>query len=213
MKIKCLLSIFLLANFFTCFGMSKLYKSRVRPFSSMYPFAMQNEFYKFIDQSEEKLLVAIFTFCDKQAARKLVLAQARGVDVRIVMQQPVNTSPVLRMLKSFKIPTAVFKSNSAGAIMHNKYMVSDGKRVWLGSMNFTDPAYKINFESAVTLHSYALAQYFSKDFKVIEQRIRQQQKAEQVRINQFRANMRKERDRCMRMVLAYRLLQKEKLKK
>lgn len=144
--------------------LSATFKARCIPFSSTIKGAMKSKVYDLIDTSQKSLLVSMFTFTDNEAARKLALAKARGVKVQVIMDQSSSGTKYLikNILEQCNVPTYIFKKSNA--INHNKYMIVDGKKVWVSSMNWTDAAYHRNCETGVLLYSRAIASYYAIDF-------------------------------------------------
>lgn len=53
----------------------------------------------------------------------------------------------------------------SGQLMHDKYVVVDGRRVWTGSTNFTDDAWTRQENNVVRIDSTALGAAFERDFE------------------------------------------------
>lgn len=51
-----------------------------------------------------------------------------------------------------------------GHLMHSKYIVADGCRIWMGSANFTTDAWSIQDNNIVILESAGIARYYETDF-------------------------------------------------
>ena len=52
-----------------------------------------------------------------------------------------------------------------GTLMHHKYIVIDGQRVWTGSMNWTEDSFTLQENCIVTVESPALAAAYLRDFE------------------------------------------------
>jgi len=52
-----------------------------------------------------------------------------------------------------------------GTLMHHKYVVIDGERVWTGSMNWTEDSFALQENCIVTLASQAVAAAYLRDFE------------------------------------------------
>ncbi|MFA5999328.1 MAG: phospholipase D-like domain-containing protein [Candidatus Babeliales bacterium] len=184
---------FLLALLFDITVLSMPFKARCAPFSSAQKNLMKETVFDLIDNAKKSLLVSMFTFTDKQAARKLSLAKARGVRVRVVMDHASSSKKyfIKDILEEFDIPTSVYKKSDA--INHNKYVVVDDNKVWMSSMNWTDAAYHRNCESGILLYSRAIASFYEKDFKHTETLIKHQYKNEIAERKKFLKEMAAER--------------------
>jgi phosphatidylserine/phosphatidylglycerophosphate/cardiolipin synthase-like enzyme len=181
-----------------------MYRARCIPFSSMDRVAMKQKFYDLLDNSKATLLVSIFTFVDKEVARKLALARARGVKVKVVMD---NSSVrglygIKDLLEEFDVPTLIYKSSDS--INHNKYVIADGEKSWISSMNFTKPAYTKNRESAVLVDSRAVARFYTKDFKETCKAIVLQNEKERVKKAKFEKDLAMERKKHLEQMRAWR---------
>jgi phosphatidylserine/phosphatidylglycerophosphate/cardiolipin synthase-like enzyme len=108
-------------------------------------------------------------------AAALINAKSRGVRVRVICENDNrNTSP-LNTLASSGIPviTDVFDAVNAGVgLMHNKFMVIDGRSgapesvwVWTGSWNPTDPGTSSDYQNAVEVQDAALARAYTLEFE------------------------------------------------
>jgi len=59
-----------------------------------------------------------------------------------------------------------------GTLMHHKYVVIDGERVWTGSMNWTQDSFSLQENCIVTLASQAVAAAYLRDFEDLWKRPR-----------------------------------------
>ncbi|MCX5923872.1 MAG: phospholipase D-like domain-containing protein [Candidatus Dependentiae bacterium] len=177
-----------------------MFKARCSPFSSAQKNEMREAVYDLIDGAKKSLLVSMFTFTDKQAARKLSLAKARGVDVRVIIDHVSSGKKYLikDMLEEFEVSILVF--NKSNAMNHNKYVVADNDKTWISSMNWTDSAYHKNCESGVLLYSKAVASFYANDFKHTQKLIKNQREHEN-----------NERKECLRLLSIERKKYKEAL--
>lgn len=100
----------------------------------------------------------------------LVAAKARGVTVRIVTDSDSWESP-----QDSALPAPPFKTlqdagisvvhDQRSAIMHDKFVVVDGRDVWTGSFNLTENAAFKQNNNAVRIASTAIAANFEAEFE------------------------------------------------
>ncbi|MBP6892225.1 phospholipase D family protein [Candidatus Babeliales bacterium] len=157
-----------------------MYRANCTPFASVQRKKMKSVFYGLIDTAKVSIFVSIFTIVDKEVARKLALAKARGVKVKVIMDAASdrNGYGIKELLEEFKIPTLIYKTSCG--INHNKYLIVDDKKSWISSMNFTNPAYDKNRESAVLIYSQPVATFFKTDFQEICKKIQEQVRLERL---------------------------------
>jgi phosphatidylserine/phosphatidylglycerophosphate/cardiolipin synthase-like enzyme len=102
-----------------------------------------------IQGARQSIRVAAYSFTSKDIARALVDAHKRGVDVRAVLDDSQKSERYTgaTFLANAGIPT---RTSSRYAIMHNKFLVVDGKHVQTGSFNYTS-ARERNAENVIVL--------------------------------------------------------------
>ena len=118
-----------------------------------------------IDQVENTLDIAVFDLDSPTIAQAIRAAHERGVSARIVAdnQHGVNNpdSDMLLDLRAAGIPVV---DDGRSALMHNKFMILDGRTVWTGSMNYTvNGAYRHN-NNALVIHDPQAAAIFQAEF-------------------------------------------------
>ncbi len=106
-----------------------------------------------IRESKKSIHLAAYSFTSKPIAQALVEAHKRGVEVRAVLDKSNAPRKKQRysgaqFLANMGVPTRI---NSRYAIMHNKFMVIDGRAVQTGSFNYTNAAAHNNAENVVYL--------------------------------------------------------------
>lgn len=116
-----------------------------------------------IDDAEESIDCAIYTFTSREIAQALVRAHNRGVQVRVIMDrnQAAEGYAKKRYLSKKGISVRV---HIGDGIMHNKFMVVDTAIVLTGSYNWTSSANRWNYENIVIIKSPALAKVFEEQF-------------------------------------------------
>lgn len=97
----------------------------------------------YIHQTRQSIDVCAFELDNKIIVEALIRAVQRGVRVRLVTETNYLQETGVAALKAVGVP--IVDDGRDGALMHNKFMVFDGKSIWTGSMNFTENcAYKNN---------------------------------------------------------------------
>ena len=115
-----------------------------------------------LDAAQATIDVAIFEFDLQVIADALIRAQARGVRVRLVTDTDSLESPVIQDLQTLGIPVV---DDRRDPLMHNKFVVIDGRTVWTGSMNFTESEAYRNNNNVIAIESEALAENYTREFE------------------------------------------------
>jgi phosphatidylserine/phosphatidylglycerophosphate/cardiolipin synthase-like enzyme len=109
--------------------------------------------------------IAAFELNSEPIYQAILAAYRRGVTVRIVTDDDHglhdNKNAALRELKAAGLPVVV---DSRSGLMHNKFMILDGKTVWTGSWNYTVNGSYRNNNNAFVMHSAAAASAYSAEF-------------------------------------------------
>lgn len=118
-----------------------------------------------IQQTRNKLDVAAFEMNSEPIAEAILEAHQRGVAVRIVTDDDHGlndeANEALRHLQAAGVPVV---DDGRSGLMHNKYMILDGRAVWSGSWNYTvNGAYRNN-NNVVVLESERAAAAFQAEF-------------------------------------------------
>ena len=122
----------------------------------------------FVDAAQRSVDAAVYDFDLQNVASAFARAKQRGVLVRFVTDTDTWTSTnsevqaTWRIVKQAEIPLV---DDQKGAIMHHKFMVVDGQRVWTGSWNWTiGDTYRLN-NHAVEIDSPELAANYTAEFE------------------------------------------------
>ena len=130
----------------------------------------------FIGQASRTIDVAIYDFHARAGASAgvadaLEAAAARGVQVRVAFNQerdtsrshtvPMRSDP--ETIDGLEVPTRAV--HDEGALMHHKYVVVDGHRVWTGSTNWTDDAFAREENAIVRIDSAEIATAYARNFE------------------------------------------------
>jgi phosphatidylserine/phosphatidylglycerophosphate/cardiolipin synthase-like enzyme len=104
-----------------------------------------------IGEAKQTVRVAAYSFTSLPIGDALIAAEKRGVDVKVVLDRKQNSKrSLLDYLRESGVPTRI---NGHYAIMHNKFMIIDGKVLELGSFNYTKAAEEKNAENVLVLRN------------------------------------------------------------
>lgn len=117
-----------------------------------------------IDDAENTLRVAAYSFTSQDVAKALVNAHKRGVDVQVVLDKS-HLSGKYSSATFLTNQGMAVRINSRYSIMHNKFIVVDGHSVQTGSFNFSKAADEKNAENAIYIRGNAgVADAYSKEW-------------------------------------------------
>jgi len=113
----------------------------------------------------ETIEMAAYAFTNENIAKALTDAIKRGVKVSLVMDKSQTKGSQASLHDELeKAGTAIRLISPPGGIMHDKFIIVDGKKVEWGSYNYTGRAEDANFENATFLFNGNLAQKYHSDF-------------------------------------------------
>ena len=115
----------------------------------------------FISGAKNSLSICAYDIKLPDAADAMIAAAKRGVKVRVVTDTDNMKNIEIQRLENAGIPV---KQDHKNSIMHNKFIVSDGYRVWTGSYNFTPNCSFKNDNNALEINSPALALCYQAKF-------------------------------------------------
>lgn len=118
-----------------------------------------------IDNTRVSLDIAVFELNSEPIFRAILAAHQRGVALRIVADDDHGlhdgNNEALRQLRGAGIPIV---DDGRSGLMHNKFMIMDGRTVWTGSWNYTiNGAYRNN-NNALVLDSAPAARAYQTEF-------------------------------------------------
>jgi phosphatidylserine/phosphatidylglycerophosphate/cardiolipin synthase-like enzyme len=105
-----------------------------------------------IGEARRTIRVAAYSFTSRPIAAALADAEARGVDVRAVLDKSQRKAHA-RVGPYLKAHGVAVRFNDRFAIMHDKFMIIDGKALELGSFNYTKAAEEKNAENVLVVHN------------------------------------------------------------
>jgi len=116
----------------------------------------------------ETIEMAAYAFTNENIAKALIDAVKRGVKVSLAMDKSQTKGSQASLHDELeKAGTAIRLISPPGGIMHNKFIIVDGKNVEWGSYNYTGRAEETNFENATFMSNGNLAQKYRSDFVTI----------------------------------------------
>lgn len=104
--------------------------------------------------AEVRVDIAAYDLDAEPMVQALIELEARGVEVRVVTDSDNGSLSSINRLRRNGI--SVVEDKRTG-LMHNKFVVIDGRIVWLGSMNFTTNGVYCNNNNIVRIVSPRLA--------------------------------------------------------
>jgi len=121
-----------------------------------------------IGGAAQTIEMAAYAFTNQNIAKGLSDAIRRGVKITLVMDRNETVGAQAAIHDELeKAGTAIRLISPLGGIMHDKFIVVDGKTVEWGSYNYTDRAENANFENATFLTDDKLALQYHSDFMAI----------------------------------------------
>ncbi len=137
----------------------------------------RTELIALIDDAQESILVAVYTFTEQLLAKALIRAHERGVQVEVVLDTYSESKwGKVKMLQKAGIPVHIYapkprNSEKYVGIMHDKYAVFDNTKVWTGSYNWTFSANFRNQENALLIEDEPkISARFAQQFEVLKER-------------------------------------------
>src|SRR6266702_2570843 len=118
-----------------------------------------------IDSAVGSIEMAAYEFTNMYVEKAILEAIKRGVKVALVLDRLETRGRQAELhdtLERAGCDVRLISPN--GGIMHDKYIVVDGKTVEWGSYNYTERAENKNFENATFATDNALAQQYHADF-------------------------------------------------
>ncbi len=107
-----------------------------------------------LSQAQFQVDVAAFDFDAEPMIDALIDVATRGVRVRVVTDSDNSALSGIRRLRRGGI---VVMEDQRSALMHNKFVVIDGRYLWMGSMNYTSNGAYCNNNNLVRFDSPRLA--------------------------------------------------------
>jgi phosphatidylserine/phosphatidylglycerophosphate/cardiolipin synthase-like enzyme len=108
-------------------------------------------------QAQVQVDMAAFEFNSEPMLEALLELEGRGIPVRVVIDTDYEDESAVRRLRRNGISVV---TDDRSALMHNKFLVIDGRYTWVGSMNFTTNGVYCNNNNLVRIDSAQLARNY-----------------------------------------------------
>ncbi|MCY3864645.1 MAG: phospholipase D-like domain-containing protein [Chloroflexi bacterium] len=114
-----------------------------------------------IQETQDQLDVAAFEMNSEPIVEAILEAHQRGVAVRIVTDDDHGLNDKAdEALRSFQAAGVPLVDDGRSGLMHNKFMILDGRAVWTGSWNYTvNGTYRNNNNVLVLENEWAAAAF------------------------------------------------------
>ncbi|MBN1169620.1 phospholipase D family protein [Candidatus Micrarchaeota archaeon] len=118
-----------------------------------------------IDSAEDSIDIEMYVFTSRDVVEALERAKNKGVEIRIIVERSTisgSNKEIFNELsaKGFRVKYA----STAFQLTHSKFMILDGKVVFVGSHNFSNSALYKNREASVIIYSEKTAGEFQETF-------------------------------------------------
>jgi mitochondrial cardiolipin hydrolase len=119
-----------------------------------------------IQDSRQRIDVAVFQMTSTELARALVAAKERGVRVHVLTDQEKARAggPAMRLLREKGVEVRSL-GMSDQSLMHHKFAVFDERVVATGSYNWTNTAERANYENLVLFDDREVVARFTREFQ------------------------------------------------
>jgi phosphatidylserine/phosphatidylglycerophosphate/cardiolipin synthase-like enzyme len=130
---------------------------------------MEKALVAFIGSAGKTLDVCVYDLNLPGVARALLDAHRRKVKVRVIIakENAEKAYDIEDELKEMEKLGMLTLAHNRSGLMHNKFVIADGERVWTGSYNFTRNCSNFNDNHAIVLESKELAENYSMEWTEI----------------------------------------------
>jgi phosphatidylserine/phosphatidylglycerophosphate/cardiolipin synthase-like enzyme len=130
---------------------------------------MEKAVLAFIGSASKTLDMCVYDLDLPDFAQALLDARKRGVKVRVIIadDNAAKAYAVADQLKEMEALGFLTLAHNRSGLMHNKFMIADGERVWTGSYNLTRNCSRFNDNHAIVLESRELAENYEKEWQEI----------------------------------------------
>jgi phosphatidylserine/phosphatidylglycerophosphate/cardiolipin synthase-like enzyme len=111
----------------------------------------EGEVISLISSAKESIDVEVYVFTHYSLADALIDARGRGVNVRVILEPRLEDNTANERLFGYLSANGIDVrwASLTFTLTHSKFMVIDGKKVLVGSINFSKNAMTTNREAAV----------------------------------------------------------------
>ncbi len=117
-----------------------------------------------IDDANEFINIAMYTFTDREIAQAITRAKDRGVDIKIYLDRSQVNAKYSKSRYFVNIAIEDIRISSNNYIMHNKFAVIDNKIVITGSYNWTASAGERNDENLLVIDDKNIVKKYQNQF-------------------------------------------------
>ncbi|HPH95065.1 MAG TPA: phospholipase D-like domain-containing protein [Anaerolineaceae bacterium] len=117
-----------------------------------------------VSGAKKSVDVAIYNLSLSTLSEALRAAHKKGVAVRVVMESDNMDNDAYDALKKAGVKMV---GDRREALMHDKYVIIDGKEVWTGSPNFTRTSFYSDNNNLIRIRSTRLAEAYQADFNAM----------------------------------------------
>jgi phosphatidylserine/phosphatidylglycerophosphate/cardiolipin synthase-like enzyme len=124
-----------------------------------------------IEQAQESIYIAAFSFDLESVALALMDAARRGVEVVFITDDLYGLAddeikfPQAPYFERLRQAGVQVQTDGGAGLMHNKFIIFDRSAVWTGSLNLTRNGVCRNNNNAVLIHSESLAAIYLREFE------------------------------------------------
>ncbi|MEM2963074.1 MAG: phospholipase D family protein [Candidatus Anstonellales archaeon] len=113
-----------------------------------------------IDSARESIDIEVYLFTNEKASSALIEAKKRGVRVRLIVERRTDADKEWKLIEKMAQEGIEIKMASQRfTLTHSKFMIIDGRRALVGSMNFSGSAFATNREAGVILSGKIVDEY------------------------------------------------------
>ncbi|NPA37554.1 MAG: DUF1669 domain-containing protein [Chlorobi bacterium] len=123
-----------------------------------------------LNNARYSISVCVFTISDRELSRRLLEANRRGVDVRVISddQKVHDRGSQVYNLKRAGVKVKIDHSRYH---MHNKFGIVDNRIAFTGSYNWTYTANKHNQENLIVTTNFDIVRQFAEQFEKLWERM------------------------------------------
>lgn len=134
--------------------------------------SMEKAVIAFIESASKTLDVCVYDLDLPEFAQALLDAHRRKVRVRVIVSDDnaAKAYAISDELKEMERLGILTLAHNRSGLMHNKFMVADGERIWTGSYNLTRNCSRFNDNHAIVLESRELAENYTLEWQEIAEK-------------------------------------------